>query len=137
MKEEIFIEAYKHYMSGYPLGETLDSLSKKYGYKDKESYRSDLKNERKKRNLPNRDGEFHNEESSSYEEGNDFINIVCASKRILNKEDIIKQFNIDSTIWEIERFKVKSSEGYRKDRKVKWQVNNGGYRDWETKNLFK
>lgn len=65
------------------------------------------------------------EERNEYEQGNDFINVVCSSKRMLSKEDIIKQFNIDLEIWEIERFKVKTSEGYRKDRKVEWHVSNG------------
>jgi len=64
-------------------------------------------------------------EQTSYEEDNDFINIVCSSERVLNKDDIIKQFKIDLDIWEIERFIVKTSEGYRKDRKVNWQVENG------------
>lgn len=65
------------------------------------------------------------DDETSYEEGDDFINVVCASKRVLSKEDIIKQFNIDLDIWEIERFKVKTSEAYRKDRKVQWQVTDG------------
>lgn len=64
-------------------------------------------------------------EETTYEEGDDFINVVCASKRVLSKEDIVKQFNIDLDIWEIERFKVKTSEGYRKDRSVVWKVENG------------
>ena len=64
-------------------------------------------------------------ESQSYEEGKDFINIICASKRILSKDDIIEQFNIDMSKWEIERFKVKTSEAYRKDRSVSWHVLDG------------
>lgn len=68
---------------------------------------------------------YSEKESSTYEEGQDFINVVCASKRILSQEDIIKQFNIDLSVWEVERFKVKTSEGYRKDRQVSWHVENG------------
>jgi hypothetical protein len=64
-------------------------------------------------------------ENSSFEQGNDFINIVCASERMLSKEDIIRKFSIDLTEWEIERFKVKTSEGYRKDRSVIWKVSAG------------
>lgn len=64
-------------------------------------------------------------ESKTYEQGRDFINVVLTSRRVLNEEDIIKEFNIDTTKWEIDRFKVKTSEGYRKDRSVDWEVENG------------
>lgn len=64
-------------------------------------------------------------ESKIIEQGKDFINIVCASKRMLTKDELIREFNIDLNLWEIDRFKVKTSEGYRKDRKVKWEVKNG------------
>ena len=64
-------------------------------------------------------------EHNEYEQGDDFINIVCASKRMLSKDDIIRQYNIDLNEWEIERFRVKTSEGYRKDRKVDWHVEDG------------
>lgn len=65
------------------------------------------------------------EDSTSFEQGDDFINIVCASERMLSKEDIIRKFSINLNEWEIERFKVKTSEGYRKDRKVRWVVSGG------------
>lgn len=60
-----------------------------------------------------------------YKEGDNFINIVCASERVLSKDDIIRKFNIDLDVWEIVSFDVKSSEGYRKDRKVDWHVTDG------------
>lgn len=66
-----------------------------------------------------------NGEGASYEQGEDFINIICASKRMLTKDDVIQQFKIDTEIWMVDKFKVKTSEGYRKDRKVKWKVSNG------------
>ncbi len=68
---------------------------------------------------------YSQRESRSYEEGKDFINIVCSSKRMLSQEDIIKEFNIDLNVWEIEKFRVRSNEAYRKDRKVDWHVENG------------
>jgi len=105
-----------------------DRLNKELDYgKTGEALRNDVKREKKKRGFFNPDSENYQEqeESSSYDQGNDFINVVCASKRMLSKEDVIKQFNIDMNIWEIERFKVKSSEGYRKDRKVDWHIKNG------------
>lgn len=66
-----------------------------------------------------------NDEGATYEQGEDFIKIVCASRRMLTKEDVLKQFKIDTSIWEVDKFKVKTSEGYRKDRKVEWKVTNG------------
>lgn len=63
--------------------------------------------------------------TNSYEEGDDFINIICSSPRMLSKEDVLEQFNVDPEIWEVEKFIVKTSEGYRKDRSVEWHVHNG------------
>lgn len=65
------------------------------------------------------------EEKTNYEQGDDFINIVCASRRLLTKDDVIREFKIDLSEWEIERFRVKTSEGYRKDRSVEWHVSEG------------
>jgi hypothetical protein len=111
--------------NGQPFWERLNK-ELNYG-KTGEALRNDVKNEKRKRGFfnPNSDNYQEQEESSSYDQGNDFINVVCASKRMLSKEDVIKQFNIDTNIWEIERFKVKTSEGYRKDRSVEWHVKNG------------
>lgn len=65
------------------------------------------------------------QEENSYEQDDHFINIVCASKRMLNKEEVLKQFNVDMNVWEVERYRVKTSEGYRKDRSVEWHVKEG------------
>jgi len=64
-------------------------------------------------------------EGSTLEESDNFINIICSSKRMLTKEDVLAQFKIDTNIWEIEKWKVKTSEGYRKDRSVEWDVSGG------------
>jgi len=64
-------------------------------------------------------------EGESFEQGDDFINIIYASRSVPTKEEIISKFKIDMTIWEIDRFKIKTSEGYRKDRKVEWSVRDG------------
>lgn len=69
--------------------------------------------------------EEDSQEGASYEQGEDFINIICSSRRMLTKEDVIKQFKVDIKQWEIEKFKIHTSEGYRKDRKVDWHVKNG------------
>lgn len=64
-------------------------------------------------------------EGSEAEYGDNFINIVCASKRVMSKEDILSAFEIDLNEWEVESYKIKTSEGYRKDRKVEWEVDDG------------
>lgn len=63
--------------------------------------------------------------SSSVEQGDDYMNIVCTSPRIKTEEDILKQFKIDTDKWRIDKFTVKTSEGYRKDRSVSWHVRDG------------
>jgi hypothetical protein len=67
------------------------------------------------------------QEFATYEQDDEhgFINVICASRRMLTKEEVIAQFRVDMTQWEVERFKVKTSEGYRKDRKVRWVVKDG------------
>ena len=64
-------------------------------------------------------------ETKDVEFGDDFINIVCASRRMMSKEDIIDEFGIDLNEWKIDRYRIKTSEGYRKDRSVKWKVQDG------------
>ena len=64
-------------------------------------------------------------ENTTFDQSDDFINIVCSSKRMMSQEDIIEQFNIDLNEWEIDRYIIKTSEGYRKDRKVDWHVKDG------------
>ena len=127
MEDKIFYACLKEQKesNGKPFWERLNR-ELKYG-KTGEKLRNDVKAEKKKRGFfdPTSENYTGEEEKSSYEEGRDFINVICASKRILTKEDIVEQFNIDTDIWEIEKFKVKSSEGYRKDRKVEWEVEDG------------
>ena len=104
-----------------------NDLYEKYSdqYVSKEALRSAFKQEKRKRIETGEIPDARFEEKTSYEEGNDFINIVCASRRMRSKEDIIEEFNIDLEKWEVERFRVKTSEGYRKDRIVEWDVEDG------------
>ena len=120
MKESIFLDCLEAQQNsdGKPFWK---GLAKKHNYENGEKLRCAFKNERKRRGMLSN----QNVEKTSFEQGDDFINIVCASKRMRTKEDIIKHFKIDTTILEIEKFKVKTSEGYRKDRKVRWVVKNG------------
>lgn len=65
--------------------------------------------------------------SSSYAvgDGGSSLSIVLTSRRILTEEDVISQFEVDTTKWTLVEFEVKTSEGYRKDREVRWHVENG------------
>jgi hypothetical protein len=63
--------------------------------------------------------------TSSYTQTDDSIHVVCDSRRVMSQDDIIKQFNINLDLWKVKSFTVKTSEGYRKDRKVQWDVVNG------------
>jgi hypothetical protein len=64
-------------------------------------------------------------ETKDAEFGDDFINIVCASRRMMSKEDIISEFKIDLKEWRIDKYRIRTSEGYRKDRSVQWDVKDG------------
>ena len=60
------------------------------------------------------------------ERGDNYIRIVSASARIRSVEDAIREFDIDTNEWEVKPpVRIKTSEGYRKDRTVTWKVVNG------------
>ena len=60
------------------------------------------------------------------EYGDGYIKVITASKRIRSVEDAIREFGIDMNEWEIKPpVRIKTSEGYRKDRSVKWKVEKG------------
>ena len=61
----------------------------------------------------------------SVERGGGYLKIVCASDRIRSQEDAIREFGIDLDVWHVEKCKIKTSEGYRKDREVEWNVDDG------------
>lgn len=105
-------------------------LAKKYGFLSSDQLRSQFRRERMRREKSDGasvsgDVTLDDTEKTVYDEGDNFIHVISSSKRLLNKEDIISQFNIDLNVWEIERFITKTSEGYRKDRSVKWEVSHG------------
>ena len=126
MDNKIFEEIYKKSQESDGRAYWNDLYEKYSGqYVSKEALRSAYKQEKRKRIDQGVIPDARLEENTSYEEGDGFINIVCASRRMLSKEDIIKEFNIDLEIWEVERFRVKTSEGYRKDRSVRWRIEDG------------
>ena len=66
------------------------------------------------------------EEKLDIEYGRDYIRVVTTSPRIKSVEDAIKEFAINMKEWEVAPpIRVKSHEGYRKDRKSSWHVENG------------
>ena len=64
-------------------------------------------------------------EENTYQEDDRFINVITSSRRLLTKEEVIEQFKVDTSKWEVDSFEVKTSEGYRKDRQVEWHVDDG------------
>ena len=64
-------------------------------------------------------------EENTYQEDDRFINVITSSRRLLTKEEVIEQFKVDTSKWEVDSFEVKTSEGYRKDRQVEWHVAGG------------
>lgn len=65
------------------------------------------------------------QETDSFEQDDEYINVICASRRVMTQEELIERHKIDMTQWKIISFKVKTSEGYRKDRIVHWDVAEG------------
>ena len=98
-----------------------DELAKRHGYKNGNVLRLAFNRERKVRGIKSKTNADVGE-STTYQEGNGYINIICSSERVKSKEDIIAEFNIDTDKWHLDSFEVKTSEGYRKDRQVEWDV---------------
>jgi hypothetical protein len=63
--------------------------------------------------------------SSRVEYGDDSIHVVKASPRIMSQEELMEAYNIDPTKWRVEKYIIRTSEGYRKDRQVSWHVIDG------------
>ena len=125
MEQRLYEECFNKNSSG----KSWSDLASEFKFGSGEMLRSSFRREKRRREKGETEPDFSETESngeySSYEEDDRFINVVCASHRMLTKEEVIKQFDINMDEWEIEKFKVKTSEGYRKDRKVQWHVKNG------------
>jgi len=65
------------------------------------------------------------EASSRVEYGDDSIYVVQASRRIMSQDELMEAYKIDPDKWRVEKFIIRTSEGYRKDRSVYWHVENG------------
>lgn len=62
--------------------------------------------------------------TATYSKDKGFVEAMT-ERRIKTLSDLIEVCEIDTDIWEIEKWTQGKSEGYRKDRKVKWIVKNG------------
>lgn len=66
------------------------------------------------------------EEKVTYKDGGYSAEFVIGFDRpISNMDELRASKKIDETIWNIDRAEFGTSAGYRKDRKVNWQVENG------------
>jgi len=63
--------------------------------------------------------------SSKAEYSDNGIHIVQASHRVMSQEELMEAYDIDPTKWRVEKYIIRTSEGYRKDRKVSWHVVDG------------
>jgi hypothetical protein len=63
--------------------------------------------------------------SSRVEYSDDHVYIVQASKRIMSQEELMEAYNLNPDEWRVEKYIIRTSEGYRKDRSVSWHVIDG------------
>lgn len=127
MREDIYQDCLSEKISGKT--RFWPELYQKYChiYPSAEAIRSAFKKESKKRGVP----PAASEAQSTYQETDRVINIVYANTPLKTKEDVIKEYKIDMTKWKVDFFEVRPSQGYRKDRKVKWKVEDGKVIDGE------
>jgi hypothetical protein len=57
LEKSIFEECYKHYISGWKLGETWGSLAEKFSYSSAEALRNSFKRERDRRGIPGKNAD--------------------------------------------------------------------------------
>lgn len=105
-------------------------IATRFGFPSKHSARAKFRRERIKKGDATRDeylsgSDAESSEKTTYRETDDSLHIVCDSKRLMSRDDIVEHFGIDLNIWKIKEFTVKTSEGYRKDRSVEWKVSQG------------
>lgn len=65
------------------------------------------------------------QERCEIEQGDGYLNVISASRRIRTVDDVIKEFHIDTKEWRVDKVRTRTSEGYRKDRQVEWSVRGG------------
>jgi hypothetical protein len=63
--------------------------------------------------------------TSKVEYTDDSIHVIQASPRIMSQQELMEAYGIDPKKWRVEKYIIRTSEGYRKDRSVSWHVENG------------
>lgn len=134
MDDSIFNEIYRKYLDNtVQWAEVAD----RFGFENPEQARSAFKRERVRRGIPSKEetsfssssqenaNPLPEQERSEYSETDSAIHVVCDSKRIRTRADVINEFGVDTKIWKVKEFTIRTSEGYRKDRSVDWHVQNG------------
>lgn len=132
LDDSIFNELYQKYLNN-----TIQwaDEAERYGFENPEQARSAFKRERIRRGIPSKEDASSTSQSSQenvpeqermeYRESDESIHTICDSKRIRTKQDVIEQFGVDTKTWKVKEFTIRTSEGYRKDRKVDWHVRDG------------
>jgi hypothetical protein len=64
-------------------------------------------------------------EGSSWKQTGDHAIVVARVPKILSDAELLAHIHADPKIWKIDKVEYGESEGYRKDRQVKWDVKNG------------
>lgn len=124
MRDEVFQDCYNRYLAGDR--KYWPELAEKWGYKDGETLRSRFRHERERRGISPKETNANIEmESNTYKEDDKAIYITTSSEVSLTKQEIIDEYKIDTDIWEVGPFEVKTSWGYRKDRQSDWKSVNG------------
>ena len=62
---------------------------------------------------------------SFHQDGEHGIVQATTDEVVKNEQDLIRVCNIDTSVWEIERFTTGINSGYRKNRKSSWHVEGG------------
>lgn len=132
MRDDVFNDCLYHYNNNTGGTPFWADLARKWGYPSGEDLRGKFKNERNRRKIPPKGANptasgipVEEPEKTTYKEDNNSIHIVCASDQRKTKEQIIEEYDINTDIWECDLFEVKTSWGYRKDRKVQWEIVDG------------
>ena len=129
MRDEVFNDCLKRWRESVGKKPYWPELAEKWGYESGEKLRSAFKSARLRKGINGKNDfsneNVHEQESTTFEQGDDYINIKCSTKRLKTKEDVIEEFNIDMTKWKIEKFVVRTDEAWRKDREVDWHVTDG------------
>lgn len=126
MRDEVFQDCYNHWTDSDGNKPFWADLAEKWGYRNGEHLRSSFKSERRKRGVvPKGNLALAQAENNIYKEDDKAIYITTSSEVSKTKQEIIDEYNIDTDVWELGSYEVKTSWGYRKDKQTDWVSKNG------------